>query len=116
MKNLAVVLDGDDDDPIERQAGQRGDGAQEEEGGAALACAHAAAGCGCHAALAADNDDGVCRSAAHRHSLSPLLTRSRPRRDVTAAIVVHKRGQLHMSNCVVSATEQAAVICHGKGE
>jgi hypothetical protein len=36
-------------------------------------------------------------------------------RDVTAAIVVHKRGHLNMTNCIVVAGEQAGVICHGAG-
>ena len=36
-------------------------------------------------------------------------------RDVTAAIVVHKRGHLNMTNCIIVASEQAGVICHGAG-
>lgn len=51
--------------------------------------------CSCHAAAAAE-DDGICR-------------------DITAAVVVHRRGQLHMANCIITAADHAGIICHGAG-
>jgi hypothetical protein len=100
----------------------------------------AVGGCACHTAPASGDDGGVCRSASPPRAtpvfLSALLCMHLPapsspshhlpslpppnspptRRDITAAIVVHRRGQLQMLNCIVTASEQAGVICHGTGQ